>query len=140
MTVIDNLFEPPVSPSPDALPFWEAADRHELQLPFCTDCEAFFFYPRTLCPTCGSRSIEWRASTGRGVVHTFCIQYQNSVPGLGGAVPFVTAMVELEEGPRLMTLLVDVEPDPASVSCDMPVQVSFLKLASGHSLPVFRPV
>lgn len=139
MAEIGTLLAPTVSPSPDALPFWEAAKRHELLLPFCAACDRHFFYPRTLCPHCGSRNVQWRTATGRGRLYTFCIQYRNSVPGLQGAVPFVTAMVQLDEGPRLMTFLVGVDPDPATISCDMPVQVDFLDLESGHSLPVFRP-
>jgi hypothetical protein len=129
---------PPLSPSPDALPFWEAAQRHELVLPWCNACEAFFFYPRTACPTCGSRDLAWKPASGRGTVYTFCIQHHSRVPGYADATPFVTAIVELEEGPRLMTILVDVEPDPEHVRCGLPVEVTFLDVDDGV-LPVFRP-
>lgn len=135
-----SVLAPSVSPSPDALPFWEAANQHELLLPFCGACRRYFFYPRMLCPNCGSRDVEWRRATGRGRVYTFCIQYHNPVPGLQAAVPFVTAIVQLDEGPRLMTFLIDVDPVPAAVSCELQVEVDFLDLASGQSLPVFRPV
>jgi uncharacterized OB-fold protein len=134
-----NAPRPPISPSPDALPFWEGARRHELVLPWCNRCSAFFFYPRTACPTCGSRDLDWRQASGRGRVHTFTIQQSSRLPGFGDAGPFVTAIVELEEGARLMTLLVDVEPDPAQVRCDMPVEVSFVDVDDGNVLPVFRP-
>jgi uncharacterized OB-fold protein len=72
-------------------------------------------------------------------VHAFCIQHQCRLPGLAEAVPFVTAIVELEEGPRLTTILVDVEPDPEHVRCEMPVEVAFLDVDDGWALPVFRP-
>jgi uncharacterized OB-fold protein len=140
MATDQSLLQPSISPAPEAAPFWEAADRHELLLPFCGACEHFFFYPRTLCPMCGSRDVQWHLASGRGRVYTFCIQYRNSVPGLEAAVPFVTAIVQLEEGPRLMTFLIGIEPDPKVISCDMPVELAFLDLESGHSLPVFRPV
>jgi uncharacterized protein len=140
MEILPSQIAPPLSPSPEARPFWEAANRHELQLPFCDACERYFFYPRALCPHCGSRKLSWSTATGKGHVYTFCIQYRNSVPGMSDAVPFVTAIVELEEGPRLMTLLVGVDPKPESVSCDLRVQVDFIDLESGQSLPVFRPV
>jgi uncharacterized OB-fold protein len=65
-------------------------------------------------------------------VYTYCVQYQTGEP-------FVTAIVELDEGPRLMSLLVDVAPDPAAVRCDMPVEVAFVDRPDGESLPVFRP-
>lgn len=129
---------PPLHPSPDALPFWEAAQRHELVLPWCNACETFFFYPRTACPSCGTRDLAWKPASGRGVVHAFTVQYQSRVPGYAEATPFVTAIVELDEGPRLMTILVDVEPDPAAVRCGLPVEVAFLDVGDGV-LPVFRP-
>jgi uncharacterized OB-fold protein len=123
-----------ISPSPDAAPFWEACARGELALPFCTACGDFFFYPRAICPRCGSRDVEWRQASGRGRLHTFCIQHQTPLPAFRDRTPFVTAIVELEEGPRMMTLLVDVEPDPAAIRCDMPVEVVFR-----DGLPTFRP-
>jgi uncharacterized OB-fold protein len=129
-----------VSPSPDAMPFWDACARRELALPFCGACSEFFFYPRGVCPRCGSREISWRPASGRGRLHTFCIQHQTPLPAFRDATPFVTAIVELEEGPRMMTLLVEVEPDPGAIHCDMPVEVAFRRLESGHTLPVFRPL
>ena len=65
MAAIESLLAPPISPAPEAVPFWEAADRHELLLPFCGECEHFFFYPRALCPDCGSRDVQWRVASGR---------------------------------------------------------------------------
>jgi len=130
---------PHVSPAPVAAPFWDAAARGEFVLPFCDACPGFFFYPRVICPRCGSREIEWRPASGRGRLHTFCIHHQSALPGFRDAVPFVSAIVELEEGPRLMTFLTDVEPDPAAISCEMPVEVAFTELDDGQRLPVFRP-
>jgi uncharacterized protein len=128
-----------VSPSPDAAPFWEACLRRELLLPRCSACDTTFFYPRTSCPSCGSRAVGWVAASGRGRVYTFCIHHQASLPAFRDAVPFVTVIVELEEGPRLMSFLTGVEPDPGSVRCDMPVHVDFTELEDGRLLPVFRP-
>jgi uncharacterized OB-fold protein len=110
--------------SPDAAPFWEACKRREFLLPWCPACADFFWYPRTLCPRCGSRNVEWRQASGRGRLHAFCIQ--SSV---------VTALVELEEGPRMMSFLVSVEPDPAAIRCEMPLALDFRE----DGLPVFRP-
>ena len=121
------------------MPFWEAASRRELALPFCTRCERFFFYPRVICPSCGSRDVEWRRASGRGRLHTFCIQHQSGLPGFRDATPFVTAIVELDEGVRLMSFLVGVDPEPGAIRCDMPVEVAFEELDDGQLLPVFRP-
>jgi uncharacterized OB-fold protein len=120
-------------PSPDAVPFWEACQRRELVLPYCTACASFFFYPRTLCPGCGSRAVEWRRASGRGRLHAFCIHHHAPLEGV------VTALVELEEGPRIMSFLVGVEPDPAAIRCEMPLVVSFTEGDDGQLLPVFAP-
>ncbi|HET9898646.1 MAG TPA: OB-fold domain-containing protein [Streptosporangiaceae bacterium] len=131
---------PEISPSPDAAPFWDACRRHELALPWCARCQRPFFYPRPLCPACGSRDLRWQRASGLGEVYSFCVQYQSRLPGYRDAVPFVTAIVELAEGPRLMTLLVDVPPRPDLIRCGMPVEVAFKDLPDGNALPVFRPV
>jgi uncharacterized OB-fold protein len=135
-----TLPTPPILPSPDAAPFWEAARRHELVLPYCEAGDGYFFYPRTACPTCGSRDVGWRPASGRGRIHTFTIQPASRVPGYADVGPFVTVVVELEEGPRMMSILVDVQPDPEHVRCDLPVEVAFLDQPDGESLPVFRLV
>ena len=139
MTVID-LQQPTVLPSPDALPFRDAAAAHRLEIPRCNACGTHFFYPRVLCPGCGSRDVGWAVCRGTGVLYSFCIQYRSTVPGLEGAVPFVTALVDLDEGPRLMSFLVGAPPDPEQISCGMAVQVDFHDLDGGRTLPVFRPV
>ena len=75
-----------------------------------------------------------------GTVYTFCIPHRSGLPGFRDATPFVTAIVELDEGPRLTTFLVDVAPDPAAIACGMRVEVAFSELEDGQVLPVFRPV
>ena len=130
---------PTILPSPDAAPFWAAARRHELVLPYCRACQDVFFYPRTACPRCGSRELDWQRASGRGVLYTYCIQFQSADPVLRDDVPFVTAVVELAEGPRLMSFLVDVEPTPSAITCGMPVAVQFVDLPDGQALPVFAP-
>ena len=121
-------------PSPDAAPFWEAVARRELHLPWCLACRAPFFYPRPLCPRCGSRELEWRRASGRAKLHAFCIQHAAPLPAFADDVPFVSALVELAEGPRMMSRLVGTRPDPGAIRCEMPLVVDF---AGG--LPVFRP-
>jgi hypothetical protein len=126
------------SPTPDTAPFWEGAKRGELRIQHCNDCAAYFFYPRPLCRHCLSRDVEWRAVSGRGRLHTCTITYRSGraspFPG-----PFVIAIVELDEGPRLMTNLVDVEPDPAALRIGMPVEVVFADISPEITLPRFRP-
>jgi uncharacterized OB-fold protein len=131
---------PAISPSPDALEFWEGCRVGELRLPHCNTCREPFFYPRTLCPRCGSRDQTWKRASGRGRLHSFCVQYQCAVPGYRGAVPFVTALVDLDEGPRMMSLLVGAGTDPAQIRIGTPLGVEFQETDSGWPLPVFRPV
>jgi uncharacterized protein len=130
---------PTVLPSPEGARHWAAAAERRLEIPHCDDCDTAFFYPRPLCPACGSRNVGWMVSSGRGTLHSFCVQYRSGVPGLAEAAPFVTALVDLDEGPRLMSLLVDVPADPEWLRCDTPVEVAYLELTDRISLPVFRP-
>ncbi|HEY8171909.1 MAG TPA: OB-fold domain-containing protein [Dehalococcoidia bacterium] len=125
-------------PSPESEPFWEGCKRHELRLPYCTHCERFFFYPRKFCPRCFSWDIEWRTCSGRGTLYTFAIQYRPQM--MGFTPPYVTAIVQLEEGPRLMTNLVGVEPSPESIRCDMPVEVVWEDASDEITLAHFKPV
>ena len=74
-----------------------------------------------------------------GRLHAFCIHHHPPLADFRDAVPFVAALVELDEGPRMMSFLAGVEPDPAAIRCEMPLAVSFTELEDGHVLPVFRP-
>jgi uncharacterized OB-fold protein len=125
-------------PTPETKPFWDAARRHQLVLPFCRPCGAFFFYPRAACPRCLSPDLDWRPVSGRGTLHTFTI-VQRGQKGFPLSTPYVLAVVELAEGPRMMTNLVDVEPDPAKLRIGMPVEVTFADATPEVGLPHFRP-
>lgn len=124
-------------PLPESAPYWEGAAVGELRLPYCTECERFFFYPRTVCPECTSSAIEWRTASGRGRLASYVISQRPS-PGVREEAPFVIALVELEEGPRLMSILVDVEPEPEHLALDQPLEVAF-EPRGDLTVPVFRP-
>ena len=124
-------------PSPETQPFWDACKRHELSLPFCTACDAFFFYPRAFCPRCFSWSIEWHTCSGHGTLYSFAIQFRPQMPGF--TPPYVTALVQLDEGPRLMTNLIGIEPSPEAIRCDMPVEVTWDDVTDEITLPLFKP-
>ena len=119
--------------------YWEKAHEHELWLRRCNGCERAYFYPRDFCPDCGSRDVSWMQASGRGTLHTFAIVHRAPVPAFADRVPFVVAMVDLEEGGRIPTNLVEVEPDPAHVKVGMAVEVAFLDVTEEVTLPVFRP-
>ena len=126
-------------PSPETKPYWEACKNHELQLPYCKSCQAFFFYPRKFCPKCFAWDIEWRKCSGKGRLYTYSIQNRPQAPGFQNDEPYITAIVQLEEGPRLMTNLIDIEADPEKVKCDMPVEAVFEDISDEITLIKFRP-
>jgi len=125
-------------PTPETKPFWDAARRHELTLPRCRPCGEFFFFPRAVCPRCLSREVEWQRVSGHGTLHTFTVVHRGA-KGFPLGTPYVMAVVELAEGPRLMTNLVGVEPDPAKIRIGMPVEVVFQDATDEIALPHFRP-
>lgn len=139
MLLDGSLLQPAISPSPDSARFWSAVREHRLDLPHCTSCGVTFFYPRMLCPGCGSRDLDWVESAGTGTLYSFCVQYHSSVPGLTDALPFATALVDLDEGPRMMAFLVGVPDDPELIECGIRVRVDFLDLAGGETAVAFRP-
>jgi uncharacterized OB-fold protein len=120
-------------------PYWDAARRHELVIQRCCACERHVFYPRPTCPHCGAHDLAWVPASGRGTVHTFTVARRPTHPAFADRVPYVIAIVELEEGPRLTTNIVGCEPD--DVHIDMPVQVTYedLEDENATTLPVFRP-
>lgn len=131
--------KPLPSPAPEWRRYWEGCKRHQLWLPFCRGCERFFFYPRDFCPRCFAWNVEWRLASGRGRIHSFAIHYRAWHPAWANEVPYVSALVELEEGPRIYTNIVGVEPDPTKIRCDMAVEVVFEDVSDEISLPKFRP-
>lgn len=98
-------------PTPESQPYWDGLKEHKLLLPYCVDCEYFFFYPRPFCPDpdCFSWNVDWREASGKGVVHTYVISHQ-PIPPMQESVPYVIAVIELEEGPRLMSNLIIDDP------------------------------
>jgi hypothetical protein len=117
--------------------YWEALARHELYLQRCRDCGRLRFYPRALCPACLSSATEWVRSSGRGTVWTFTVTHQNQAPGFREELPYVLAVVELEEGVRMMTNVVCCAPE--AVRIGMRVEVVFEDVTPEITLPKFRP-
>jgi uncharacterized protein len=125
--------------TPEAKPYWDGLKEGKLMLPQCDDCRKPFFYPRVLCPFCHSRRISWIQASGKGKLYSFEIAYQNFNPAYKIKPPYVFAMVELEEGPHIMSNLINVDPDPKVIKCDMPLEVVFEKLTDEVTIPLFQP-
>lgn len=133
----DRAKKPVPSPAPESVPYWEAAKQHRLTLQRCKACAKFWFPPSQACPHCMAADFEWVAVSGRGKVYSFVTFHRVYHPAFATEVPYVVALVELEEGPRLLTNIVGVKPD--AVSCEMPVKVVFDDVAETVSVPKFAP-
>ena len=123
-------------PSELSAPFWEACRRHELVAQRCQSCKAFRFPPAILCPECLSEAVEWTNVSGRGKVFSFVVFHRVYHPAFAADLPYTVALVELEEGPRLVSNIVDCS--PSEVVCDMPVEVVFDDATPEVTLPKFR--
>jgi uncharacterized OB-fold protein len=121
--------------TPESAHFWEGAKRGELLLQRCRECESPYFPPQPFCPGCLSDQVVVFRASGRGLLYSYVISHL-AVPGFDP--PVVLAVVELEEGPRLLTNIVGVEPDPALLPIDLQVEVVF-EVFDDVALPLFRP-
>ena len=130
--------KPLPAPTPETAPFWEAAKRHELQMQHCNDCSRYYFYPRTYCRYCMSDNTEWRRLSGRGTLQTYVISHR-AAPGFEADAPYVIAVVEVDEGPRMMTNIVGVEePTPDKLRVGAAVEVVWDDVSEAVTLPKFR--
>lgn len=102
-------------PNSENLQFFEGAEQGRLVLPRCTACGFVIWFPREICPECGSQDVDWFEASGSGSIYSCTVTRR--IPGSWGkAVPFVLAYVELDEGPRVMTNIVDCDPEQVAIS------------------------
>ncbi|RLA39649.1 MAG: nucleic acid-binding protein [Gammaproteobacteria bacterium] len=123
--------------TPWAAPLWEACAQGKLSLPYCSQCEASFYYPRQWCPQCFNQDLSWLELSGRGKVYSFSVVHQSPLPSYQDDVPYVLAIIELEEGPRMMTNILNCDVDKVRV--DMPVEVTFEERGD-MTIPQFQPL
>lgn len=124
-------------PTPETLHFWEGTKLGELRLQRCSHCESSYFPPRPFCPQCHSDDIEIFAASGRAKLYSYVISHR---PSPGFTPPYSIAVVELEEGPRMMSNIIDCPQTPEALVLDMPLEVVFSPLTDEIALPHFRPV
>lgn len=128
--------QPLPAPTPETKHFWEGTRAGELRLQRCTDCRKSYFPPRPFCPKCGSRKVEIFKASGKGVLHSYVI-HQRPTPGF--TPPYSIAVVQLEEGPRMMTNIVGAPQTPEALVLDMKVKAVFAKMNDEISLVHFAP-
>jgi uncharacterized OB-fold protein len=124
--------EPPVSDLTE--PFWEATRRREFLIQWCTACGQPIFYPREVCPQCLTGELEWRPAGGAGTVHAVSVQHQ----GPGGPGPYAVALIDLDEGIRVMSNVIGCPPGEIAVGA--PVRLTWEALSDGRHLPQFEVV
>ena len=128
----------PRSISPELTrPFWEGAKRGELMMPRCKKCDNIFFYPREECPNCLSSDLEWVKVSGRARLHSFTIVRQPAHAAFRDDVPYVYAIVQLDEGPRIISNVVECDHDQFKV--DMPLEAVYDDVTSEWTLVKFKP-
>ncbi len=129
---------PVPKPTPETAEFWTGARRGELRIQRCRPCAQAYFYPRPFCPRCSSTDVEWFTASGRGRLYSYVINHRPP-PNFRDIAPYVIAVVELEEGPRMMANIIGVEPAPEQLPIDLPVEVTWERLNDDVTLPMFRP-
>jgi uncharacterized OB-fold protein len=123
--------------NPETKPFWDGTAEGRLLLQRCVGCAAVVWYPRTFCPQCAQERLEWFEASGRGTVYSFTIVRRGATGPYSDAAPYVLAYVELEEGPRLLTNIVDCDVETIRIGDE--VRAVFHRTGDGPALVRFRP-
>lgn len=135
MTIVEEERPLPDLSDPDTGVFWRAAQDHRLTYQTCDDCGRVVFYPRAHCPHCGNQNLQVRNSQGQGTLYSYTVIRQSPDPLFREIVPFIVALVDLDEGFRLLTYL---QADPESVEVGQRVSLEWMT-RDGFELPVFAP-
>lgn len=125
-------------PTPETAPYWEGCREHELRMQRCGSCGQYQFYPRIICSSCMSDDLHWATVSGAGEVLSFTIVRRAVAEAYNPEVPYVVALIQLQEGPTMMSNV--VECDPERVVVGMPVSVLFEDWSDEISMPKFRPL
>ena len=123
-------------PTPETQHFWDATLAGRLVVQGCNACSKIYFPPRSFCPACVSRDVSLITASGHATLLSYVISHR-SVPGY--EAPYSVAIVELEEGPRMLTNIVECEQTPQALILDMPLEVVFTPISADIHLPQFRP-
>lgn len=124
-------------PTEETRPYWEGCCAHELRIQQCGACGHFQFYPRLYCTACMSEQVAWVRASGRGRVVSFTVVYRPVTAAFAADVPYVVALIRLDEGPQLMSNVVGCEPERVTIG--MAVTVTFEDWSEDVSVPKFQP-
>jgi len=131
------MYEKPLpSVDPESAPYWSALKENRLILKHCRDCGRHHFYPRALCPHCHSDALEWSDARGTGSIYSFTVARRPAGPAFKADAPYVVAVIDLDEGARMMTNIVTDDVD--AVRIGQRVAVQFDAVTDEVTLPRFR--
>ncbi len=133
--VAEGLRPMPV-PTPETRHFWDGTRAKELRLQRCDACRHTYFPPRPFCPKCASRKVSVFKASGKAKLHSYVIHHR---PAPGFTTPYAIAVVELDEGPRLMSNIVECPQTPEALVLDMPLEVTFEAQSDQITLAFFKP-
>jgi uncharacterized OB-fold protein len=119
----------------DSAPFWRGVAEHRLVAQKCAGCSRFVFYPRAVCPFCHSAELSWQELAGTGTVYSLTVSRRAPSPEFADLVPYVVALIDLDEGCRMMSNIVGY--DAGLARCGSRVRVEFQQVADGQVLPMF---
>lgn len=123
---------------PDTAPFWAAAKEHRLMVKRCAACGEHHFYPRELCSHCHSDQVDWVEVSGAGSIYSYTVARRPAGPAFKADAPYVVAVVQLDEGPRMMTNLIGCAPETVRIGAR--VEVIFDDVTEEITLPKFTLV
>jgi uncharacterized OB-fold protein len=131
-----NYLKPIPVPTAETQPYWDATKQHELRIQRCKNCGQFRHYPQPMCPNCYSTDVEWAKVSGKGKIFTWLITNRAFHPGFANEVPYATVVVELDEGVRMISKMVDTKIEELEIG--MPVEVVFEDITPEITLPMFK--
>ena len=124
-------------PSAESQAYWEGLRDRKLLMPRCDACGKYWFPPSLLCPHCNETKWTWTSTSGRGRIFSYVVYHRIYHPGFADEVPYAVAVIELDEGPRMVSNVIGIAPD--KLACDLRVEVVYQPITDTITLPKFKP-
>jgi uncharacterized OB-fold protein len=123
-------------PSAESQAYWDGLRDRKLLMPRCDACGKYWFPPSLLCPHCNATKWTWTSTSGRGRIFSYVVYHRVYHPGFADEVPYAVAVIELDEGPRMVSNVIGIAPD--KLACDLRVEVVYQPITDTITLPKFK--